>query len=594
MADYNVQPSRFSRTKYFPQSSTTAVERFLSLFHRYGYIYKPFGGRGWFSADEKWKLTDTEILKAIACVHPKYMLGTRAGRASYYAVLDIDAGSRYHNRQGLQRINKILADAGIEETNLYRSSESGGWHLYIFFDAPVSSRDLRAQLYNLLRLHDFEIGKGTLEIFPHPGEKSLGQGLRLPLQEGFAWLNQDTLVERHERQLMSPLEALEQFLADFECSSNPYHSFHRLKTYVSEIAAKREQIVAITANATKLAEVIPIRNSVYCESTEESIAIVKRSFQKVPPGIIADSWVRGRNYYYVGLTAHSQRADAITCLSHYLFYGDPERLLPAMGYGYEEDRKWVIQEVLQTKHNGFSKDIGLDRADGLDQAERAANWVPPRRRGKETTKYENNVPISWVKNNENRSALARKKIQAAVADFEEAGQTFSMRDLMLKTGCAANTVSKHKDIWKPVQDRLQQVCLASDPHEYNAGEGVASQESRPPASDRSKIVPPGLLVARRVVYELKMREERTRKFDWKSRVARQKAQECGWKSQLLGITPEDFGKCEEIELRRILAVYLSALARSPDLESEVWLRGLIERVRLVLESRPIQLRILLE
>lgn len=591
MADFDAQPSRFSRLKYFPQSSATAVERFLSLFHRYGYIYKPFGGRGWLSADEKWKLTDTEILKAIACVHPKYLLGTRAGRASYYAVLDIDAGSRYHSHQGLQKITKVLAEAGIEETNLYRSSESGGWHLYIFFDAPVSSRDLRAQLFQLLSLHDFEIGKGTLEIFPHPGEKSLGQGLRLPLQEGFAWLNQDTLVERHERQLMSPLEALEQFLADFECSANPYHSFHRLKAYVGEVAAKREQIVARTANATKLAEVIPIRNSVYIESTEESIAIVRRSFQKVPPGIIADSWVRGRNYYYVGLTARSQRADAVTCLSHYLFYGDPERLIPAMGYGYEEDRKWVIQEVLKTKHNGFSKDIDRNRADGLEQAERAANWVPARRRGKENTKYENNVPISWVKNNENRSALARKKIQAAVADFEESGQTFSMRDLMLKTGCSATTISKHKDLWKQTQERMLQVRLTGDPHEYNAVEGVASSDSGPPAKEEEKIVPPGLLAARRVVYELKMRDERAKKEDWKNRVSRQRAQEEGWKRQLLRITPEDFGKCPERELRRLLAVYLSALPRSPDLESEVWLRGLVDGVRLELEERPLQLRI---
>ncbi|MDQ5967650.1 MAG: hypothetical protein QG625_3807, partial [Cyanobacteriota bacterium erpe_2018_sw_39hr_WHONDRS-SW48-000098_B_bin.30] len=73
------------------------AEKFLSLFHRFGYIYKPFGSRGWLSADERWKLTDTEILKAIACVHPKYLLGTRAAKASYYAVIDIDAGSKYHN-----------------------------------------------------------------------------------------------------------------------------------------------------------------------------------------------------------------------------------------------------------------------------------------------------------------------------------------------------------------------------------------------------------------------------------------------------------------------------------------------------------------
>ena len=125
-------------------------------------------------------------------------------------------------------------------------------------------------------------------------------------------------------------------------------------------------------------------------------------------------------------------------------------------------------------------------------------------------------------------------------------------------------------------------------------EGVASSESGPPAKEEEKIVPPGLSAARRVVYELKMRDESTKKEDWKNWVSRQRAQEEGWKRQLLRITPEDFGKCQERELRRLLAVYLSALPRSPDLESEEWLRGLVDGVRGELESRPVQLRIQLE
>src|ERR1700733_2845402 len=153
------QPARFSRAKYFPAHVDEAVATFLGLFHRYAYIYRPISGGGWLSANDDWKLTDSEILKAIACVHPKFYLGARCGKASKYAVLDIDAGSRYHTKEGYAKIAALLEKAGIEEHNLYRSSDSGGWHIYIFFDAPVSTRDLYRQLHQLFTLHDFDVAK---------------------------------------------------------------------------------------------------------------------------------------------------------------------------------------------------------------------------------------------------------------------------------------------------------------------------------------------------------------------------------------------------------------------------------------------------
>ncbi len=43
-----------------------------------------------------------------------------------------------------------------------------------------------------------------------------------------------------------------------------------------------------------------------------------------------DNWYKGRLYHLNGLTGPSQRAEAIECLGHYLFYGDPSRDLPAL------------------------------------------------------------------------------------------------------------------------------------------------------------------------------------------------------------------------------------------------------------------------
>ncbi|MBK8225220.1 MAG: hypothetical protein IPK73_29765 [Candidatus Obscuribacter sp.] len=85
------------------------MAEFLGLFHRYSYIYKSKFGGEWFSAQEKWCLSDTEILKAIACEHPKFILGTRAAKASRFAVLDIDAGSKYHNSKSLEKLVATLS-----------------------------------------------------------------------------------------------------------------------------------------------------------------------------------------------------------------------------------------------------------------------------------------------------------------------------------------------------------------------------------------------------------------------------------------------------------------------------------------------------
>jgi hypothetical protein len=579
LAGNSAAPVKFSRLKYFPAHTKETAERFVSLFHRYAYIYRPFGSGAWISANEQWSLTDTEILKAIACVHPKAFIGTRSGKASKYAVLDIDAGSRYHTREGLQKITSLLEKAGISEHNLYRSSESGGWHLYIFFDAPVSSKDLHRQLYHLLKLHDFEVAKGTLEIFPHPGENSVGQGLRLPLQPGFAWLNSNSLAVSEERDELSPAEALNKFVNDMECNVNPYHQFHRLKAYVEQVASTKQVIVARAANSTRMAEIIPIRRDLPEEGSAESIKEVKSVFKKLPPGIKCDVWLRGRQYYNHGLSGPSQRADAVLSLSHYLFYGDPERMVSPLGYGYEDERKWLMEELLRAKHHGQSKDISAGHSDGLKQIERAAKWVPPHRRGQEARKYEFEVPISWVKNNANRLAKARQKIAVAVEDFEEAGLPFSMRDLMLKSGCGVTTVRKHADLWKTAYERLQSSLLAGDPHDYNAGVQATAKQSQPAAPLDPKIMPPGRLAARRIVYELKMRDQRQEAQKHEAAVRAEKGLDQEWRDRVNALLKKDLSGGSPAQLKIQINLLARELLIAPSEEDWRWLSGYISSLK---------------
>ena len=367
--------------------------------------------------------------------------------------------------------------AGIEQTMVYRSSFSEGWHLYIFFEEAVSSKDLSKQLNQLLKLNDFEISKGTLEVFPQPGVDSNGQGLRLPLQEGFAWLDQKTLEVENERFEYSATSALELFIDALNGCANNRHQFHQLKAYVLKLLAQTGQALEQVENHIR-DNVVPLKTFVSNTNAPNQNEI-RRVFQFIPPGINAESWVKGRGYYTSGLTGPSQRADAIFCLGHYLFYGDPESRLPALGYGLEQERKEVIKTILSEKHYGNSQDLNRDRADAIKQVERATAWMPPARRltGNQSSKFE--MPVSWRKHNANLKVDARLRIELAVKALINQNKPFSVRDLQTLTKCSQVTLYKHQDLWKTTQSNLRAGLLATVTHEYNAVGQSVSLETVP-------------------------------------------------------------------------------------------------------------------
>ncbi|MBX9719750.1 MAG: hypothetical protein K2X81_00005, partial [Candidatus Obscuribacterales bacterium] len=443
-------PPRFVRDKYFPSSWNSGEDRFCALFHKYAYIYKPLSGGNWLSAEEKWQLTDTEILKAIACAHQKFFIGARSGKASWFAVLDIDTKSKYHTLEQVEKIRAILKAAGIENVVPYRSSSSGGWHLYIFFDQPVSSRDLNKQLTLLLQLNKFKVEKGQLEIFPNPGTHgSLGYGLRLPMQPGWAWLNPETLEPAAERDEITAVEALGLFLLDMDTSSNKYHDFHQLKSHVQELLKQSEKLPskAVLSPASRTNNVVSLKaRNVQLEPLTKSSDLLKDVFGTIPPGIIPDVWEQGRSYYADGLTGPSQRADAIFSLGHYLFYGDPEQNLEALGYGCEQIRQELIEEIISSKHNGQSDDLNEGRSDALAQIRRASNWRPVDKL--ESTPYFDEIPISWILENAKRKRNARARIAQAVKELRAECRQLTATLIQSRAKCSWTTLYKHSDLWK--------------------------------------------------------------------------------------------------------------------------------------------------
>jgi hypothetical protein len=575
--------TKFARAKYFPAGWEDYLALFLALFHRYGYIYRPLNDGNWSSANEQWKLSDTEIIKAISCAHSLY-LGTRAGKTTRYAVLDIDIKSKYHNQAQLDRLLAVLSKAGLGRSSLYRSSFSGGWHLYIFFDEPISSADLRRELVRLLTLNDFEVAKGTLEVFPHPGNASLGMGLRLPLQAGWAWLDKRTLEIDHYREEMSATKALEFFLDCLESDANSFKDFRHLKAHVQDLEA-RKTAAANHGVARRSDNVIPLRRPEKPVLPSEFSSFVSSAFGQLPPGINPDSWYKGRVFHLEGLSGPSQRAEAIFCVGHYFFYGDPGRDLPALGYGYEEERKWAIHGFLEARHNGQSEDINRGRADAIAQVDRAANWRPAHKMAEEPMKYSPTQPISWIRENANRKSGARKRIQDALDGLKKFNRSFTTVELQESAGCSRRTLYDHTDIWRQDYEDLAAGFFAICTDEYNAVVEAACPESKPPSTSVEKITPPGLLAARRVAYEISMRSKRDIQNKQKTARRSSEASETHWRDEVTSLTKETPSELPVGRLKSLLVLLAHYLSLAPYEEDAVLLHSYISSLRLELNSR---------
>lgn len=566
-------PTRFARHDHYPRFFDEAAAEFLALFsHRYGYIRKPFNGDGWLSAPDNWMLTDTEILKAAACVHPHSYLGVRFGKTTRYALFDIDAKSKYHTKSELKKLISTITGAGLMAPSIYQSSNSGGWHLYIFFDEPMASKELRRELVKFLQLNGYQIGKGQLEIFPNTSDRSLGFGCRLPLQEGFAWINPYTYEIDEERSHLSPAQAVARFLVDAK-DSNSYQDFRHFKANVQALEERKATVVTRT-NAPPRSNVVSIRKHQQPATAQEFTDFVTSVFHQLPPGILVDNWYRGRLYHLNGLTGPAQRADAIQCVGHYLFYGDPSRELDALGYGYEQEREWAISEFLIAHHNGQSKDINEGCSDAFAQVERAASWVPQHKKGSQPIKYAPAQPISWVRANANRKNDARERIAGALEGLKKRGRSFSTVELREAAGCARDTLYVHEDIWRTDYERLlgyQDLAdgfFASCPGEYNCVEGGGSSQTSPPATSLEPDMPPGRLAARRIVYEISMRSEKDKRQAQKNSLGTLEESESTWQGEVTRLTEKEPSTLSVPEIKVLLVVLATYLATAPNYEGQ--------------------------
>ena len=120
---------------------------------------------------------------------PNQLIGVRFTHTTSYALLDIDAGSKYCSPSAIANIRAALETIGIVRSLQIRSSHSNGIHLYLPLPEPINTFNLAVALDGCLKAHDFRVKDGQLEIFPNV--KAYGvttfidyKAHRLPLQPG--------------------------------------------------------------------------------------------------------------------------------------------------------------------------------------------------------------------------------------------------------------------------------------------------------------------------------------------------------------------------------------------------------------------------
>lgn len=420
-----------------------ARQVFLSLYpNRHQSILKPRGCKTWVTMSRHALLADETVIDAVS-LQTETIWGCRWADQTRFAVLDIDETSQYHNELGLARLKHLLASVGLTFPQIYQSSDSEGWHLYLSFSSWVESANLYKALKQWLTAEGLEIKQGQLELFPS------NNGLRFPLQRGFAWLDDQGAV-RLRRENISTDEAIFKFTDALDANA---HNWQIVEARIVNRLAEIEQ----AAGAGMPAE----------ELKNEDIEADGFSAFFTQAGMIQEVYNFGRDYWQNGLTAPSQRHHAIICIGHYLWYGDENEGVRALpGIARADQRAAVIEAWLQEKHNGFSKSVlrGDWKEIGTD-IRRACNWDATEGAERQRTSYPitdraiNRLmgltrqtgrvwcPEDFQKGNVGREEAAREKIRAALLELVDSGRRVTVRGLERLSGCKRETIRRHADIW---------------------------------------------------------------------------------------------------------------------------------------------------
>jgi len=173
-------------------------------------LFKRADSDTWRQMSHFYYLSDDEITASVAD-GAQHLRACMIDDTTNVAVISIPATSIYSDSDQATRLIDMLTQHKLAPKP-YRASGSEDIHIYLSFTEKVNSDVVNKLLSNLLDHFGFEIGLTTLII--HPSETALV----LPLQKGFAWLNEQLQVKlcRDDITLDS---ALSLFLSDLSRSA---------------------------------------------------------------------------------------------------------------------------------------------------------------------------------------------------------------------------------------------------------------------------------------------------------------------------------------------------------------------------------------
>ncbi len=188
-------------------------EKFFALFsNRFASCVKRGKEGDWRQTSQFHHLSDEEIIEAISG-GSTFLRACMADKTIRFVVVTVEESSYYRTSEGLEKIRDCLRCLSVDHLKLYLCEDSHQWQLFAFFQRPVDSRKIGALLSSWFRRNGIVPGTAGVRLFPDD------QPFGLPLQPGFAWLNDDgqVIVTRNEISLEA---ALALFVSDVQRSQN--------------------------------------------------------------------------------------------------------------------------------------------------------------------------------------------------------------------------------------------------------------------------------------------------------------------------------------------------------------------------------------
>ena len=365
------------------------------------------------------------------------ILAMRFGERTRYGLLDLDASSPYRTLETYSRVARCASDLGLR-VSLCRSSDSGGWHVYLWASEKVATGVMSAALFAVARGAGLEqFRDGVCEVYPDPARPR--KAVRLPGQAGFAWLSAETGTPTQEFATTDIGRRLDHLVrwaressvtpeALMAASASPRRPVPSAKVPLGRPPKLRP--VPSPGNDLPDAATLHLQGALVYRYDRNAARLGRPDFATAAAARFAE----GARLYASGLERRGTRNESLLLVSFYLFF---------VGYTGADARERLLTLWMEHRHNGMSAEWSAPESHARirDEIHRLAHWRPERP-----------GEVGRVRANERRRDEAARKLADAVALLREAGEKVTYRRLIELTGLSSRTIARHQRPKSGVQD----------------------------------------------------------------------------------------------------------------------------------------------